>query len=278
MTSSAAAWQPLSARVGDKPFDDTLYEGVPDHLVDPLQNWLEDAIATDRLAERVNLRLRRPAGRPIRTELVYGGRSEMLDIIDAILHIRRDNDSIRLRDELADLLEDGGSAYKISEDLFSLERRVDPSVTEAFQAAQANAAKAGRKDAAAHLAEAWKNAYGLNPDPGVAYREAVKAAEAAAIPVVIPSDPVPTLGKVLSSLGQGAAKWELAIADKSGAPAPIDPAIAMIALLWEGHRDRHAGGPTTAPITQPAAEAAVHLAATLVQWFSSGAVRRKSGP
>jgi len=52
----------------------------------------------------------------------------------------------------------------------------------------------------------------------------------------------------------------------------------MIALLWEGHRDRHAGGPTTALITQPAAEAAVHLAAVLVQWFSSGAVRRKAGP
>jgi hypothetical protein len=111
----------------------------------------------------------------------------------------------------------------------------------------------------------------------VAYGEAVRAVEAAAIPVVIPADPAPTLGKVRSSLEQGAANWEMVIPAKDGATAPVAPVVGMVALLWEGHRDRHAGGPTSASITQAAAEAAVHLAATLVQWFVTGVVRR-SGP
>jgi hypothetical protein len=48
----------------------------------------------------------------------------------------------------------------------------------------------------------------------------------------------------------------------------------MIALLWEGQRDRHAGGPISQPVTQEAAQTAVHLAVTLVQWFSAGAIYR----
>jgi hypothetical protein len=46
--------------------------------------------------------------------------------------------------------------------------------------------------------------------------------------------------------------------------------------LWEGHTDRHEGNRPALPITQPAAEMAVHAAAALVQWFSSGAIRRKA--
>lgn len=80
-----------------------------------------------------------------------------------------------------------------------------------------------------------------------------RAVEGAAIPVTLPNDRLATLGKVL---------------------APADAVVGMIALLWEGQRDRHAGGPISQPVTQEAAQTAVHLAVTLVQWFSAGAIYR----
>jgi hypothetical protein len=46
----------------------------------------------------------------------------------------------------------------------------------------------------------------------------------------------------------------------------------MIELLWKGHVARHAGGPNYRPQRQGEAQMAVHLATTLVQWFTSGAV------
>lgn len=47
----------------------------------------------------------------------------------------------------------------------------------------------------------------------------------------------------------------------------------MINLLWTGQTDRHAGQATLERVDQAPAEMAVHLAATLVQWFASGHVR-----
>lgn len=67
--------------------------------------------------------------------------------------------------------------------------------------------------------------------------------------------------------------WQLAM-HSSGAPADIGPLVAMLRLLWQGQTDRHGGSTPTIPVTAEAAEAAVHLAVTLVQWFQSGAIRR----
>ena len=47
-------------------------------------------------------------------------------------------------------------------------------------------------------------------------------------------------------------------------------------LLWKGQIDRHGTDDASTPlsVSQAEAEAAVHLAVTLVQWFTSGAVSR----
>ena len=55
--------------------------------------------------------------------------------------------------------------------------------------------------------------------------------------------------------------------------AGTDPLLAVINLLWTGQTDRHAGQATLERVDQAPAEMAVHLAATLVQWFASGHVR-----
>jgi hypothetical protein len=228
-------------------------------------------VLTPSLAERVNLRLRLEGGRSPEATLPKVDAGILLDVIDAVLSIERLNDG-----DLFDLdlvLEEGGSAYQIPAGADGLEHRVDPPVTRGFRSAVDRALSVGRQDAARYLGDAWGHIYGLHPKPDMAYSDAVKAVEAVAIPRIVPADPLPTLGKVLSCLRQGAAKWELVIAAKDGCPATIEPLVEALSLLWHGHRDRHPGGPTSAPVTQDAAEAAVHLAATLVQWFTTGAVR-----
>lgn len=102
----------------------------------------------------------------------------------------------------------------------------------------------------------------------MAYSEAVKAIETAAAPVVIPNDPKPTLGKVISAIEAKPSKFKVAIEDDHA--GEIGPVVDLMRMVWRGHAGRHGGpGPT-----KPQAEMAVHAASTLVQWFSSGAVSR----
>lgn len=264
-------WAPFSKRALDSsaPYE-ALVPGVPAHLSRPLRRWLSDVL-TPNLAERVNLRLRREGGHPAEVELAAVDSGILLDVVDAALAVGVGDGEIT---ELDVLLEEGGSAYKVSPHHgMGLEHRVDPAVLQTFRATLRRAGD-GRPHAANHLDLAWKHAYALHPDPTRAYLEAVKAVEAAVVPVVIPSDQIPTLGKAIASLRDGAANWMLVITTKDGSPAPVEPVAQMLSLVWEGQSDRHAGGPQTAPVTQASAEAAVHLAAMLVQWFVAGVVRR----
>lgn len=48
----------------------------------------------------------------------------------------------------------------------------------------------------------------------------------------------------------------------------------MADLLWRGQIDRHGRNPLLGAVTQEEAEAAVHLATVVVQWFTAGSVRR----
>jgi hypothetical protein len=50
----------------------------------------------------------------------------------------------------------------------------------------------------------------------------------------------------------------------------------MMKALWEGQTSRHGSQHPTRPETMEEARAAVHLAVTLVQWFSAGTVARRS--
>ncbi len=99
---------------------------------------------------------------------------------------------------------------------------------------------------ARRLAAAWAKAYALNPDPSGAYSDAVRAVEDVAIPKFLLNDPSASLGKVISHLTDAALKYELVIQGKDATQAGIEPVTAMAKLLWEGHRDRHLGGKTSA--------------------------------
>jgi hypothetical protein len=167
------------------------------------------------------------------------------------------------------LLSTANSVWRVSQRFDGLERRIDPTVTQAVQAAAAD------PTARDHLATAWEAAYGRQPDPDKAYDEAVLAVETLACPLVCPNNPRPTLGTVIRDLNNQAAQWELATGDTTtGDPMTVDPILAMLTMLWHG-QSRHAGSSNSRRQTPIEGQAALHLAATLVQWLDTGILRRK---
>jgi hypothetical protein len=280
-----AGWRPLSKRATEpSPDEDALYEGAPAHLAQALLYWLDslfaqeeggyhrddDFVAVERRAGRIAARLRldlqavpadkarprysyRTSSRSASVALVALADEDrdtaLLDVVDATLA-----DGVKKGDaqELDRLLTDGGSAWRVADDTTSLQRRVNPEAT------------------AAHLKSAWAAAYGRHPSPTRAYGEAIKAVESAMIPVVLPRDRMATLGKVIGHLSENSSRWQLAINTPEARPADIGSLLAMLRLLWQGQTDRHGGTTQATPIAAPAAEAAVHLALTLVHWTESG--------
>jgi hypothetical protein len=126
-----------------------------------------------------------------------------------------------------------------------------------------------------HLRTAWVAAYGLHPDPDKTYDHAILALEELMCPLVCPRNNRATLGIVISDLRNQATRWELSIEDSStGRPAGVDGVIQMLDLLWKG-QSRHGGSPNSRQQTQAEAEAAVHMAAALTQWVTTGVLHRK---
>jgi hypothetical protein len=149
-------------------------------------------------------------------------------------------------------------------------RRVDVTVTAAAKAVMSASGRAGQ-----HLAKAWMEVYGRHPDASTAYLEAVRAVEAIGSPVVSPKHPAPTLGTMIADMKNAPAKWTVALKPKAG-----DPVLMIretMELLWTAELDRHGTADAKVPlhVSSQEAEAALHLAVTLVHWFHSGAIRSK---
>ncbi|MEU4588618.1 hypothetical protein AB0F92_42385 [Kitasatospora aureofaciens] len=145
---------------------------------------------------------------------------------------------------------------------------------EAVLVAQRSAASAPAGSASEHLREAWQAVYGRSPNPPAAYSLAIKAVEAAAHAVLEPNNARSTLGTMIRNLRDAPQNFRVAIDGSSGGdPGAV---LGMLQMLWQGQTSRHGGQAPTRPETQEAAEMAVHLAAALVQWFTAGAVTRRT--
>jgi hypothetical protein len=226
--------------------------------------------------------------------LAYGTSTDLLlDVIDGVLDllpykqppppttdlvvllVRRARKAVQSKDQrgsLQRLLDDGQMIYRVRADGHGLERRADP-VANALAITAADAADlAGYSAAGARLRNAWNSIYSLKPDPSAAYRDAIRAVEAVANPFFLPEAPAPTLGQVIRHLEYHGDRYAMVVAAKTGQAADVKAVLGMMRLLWEGHRDRHEGGPTTGPITPASAEAALSLAVTLVQLIVSGSI------
>lgn len=167
------------------------------------------------------------------------------------------------------ILSEGGSAWTIIRwnDIYArLTRRVPEGVTEAFHDVLNATDAASRK-----LQEAWLDAYGPDPRASVAYSNAVVAVETAALTVIPVNKQDATLANLFSILEAEKPKWQLVLRDSDKAPGAKSLA-AMLRTLWRGHQSRH-GRPDYTDATLEEARAALVLAATLVQWFTSGVIK-----
>ncbi|MDN3296443.1 hypothetical protein QWM81_20765 [Streptomyces ficellus] len=202
---------------------------------------------------------------------------DLLDAVDAILGWDDEIDEIGGDEggDLARLLDYAGSAYRVNDAGNGLEVRISRPVRDAVSRTVADAAgRSATGSASDHLALAWQAAYGMHPDPVRAYSEAIKAVECAAHAVVQPNHAKATLGTMLGELSGGArVKFTTALATPAGKD-PILPVEAMMRALWDGQTSRHGKQTATVPETLEASRAAIHIAATLVQWFASGAIAR----
>ncbi|GAA5065502.1 hypothetical protein [Nocardia callitridis] len=279
----AQAWQSFNDRNAGRSADPAWYEGVPEWLEYPLREWLSSRLVVNNgWRQQVMARLRYIP----RVRYWYGFNAQgvpthsLLEWVDATLHVMTHRSSYRDRlipryvGEVDAVLRDGRSVWKVGASGDALERRHDSTVTAAARDTTESAVRAGRDAGATHLRAAWDAAYRFHPDPSTAYREAILAVEAAAIPVVVPNQADATLGHVLGQLNQQGHLYQMAINDRSGVSLPITVVVQLIRLLWDGHTDRHEGVTRAVPITREAAQMATHAAVTLVQWFTSGAIRR----
>jgi hypothetical protein len=282
--TDTAPWTPLSRRAaGLSP--DSLVEGIPDWLYPRLQEWLyhvlqftDGPVTVLRPGHGLTATTREIMVR-IRTEqqpwLLAANDPKFLDALDATVAwgdwVLEGWTNYGSPDTLERLLAAANSAWRVNADWRGLERRINATVTAAVADTISNAGA----EAASHLAAAWDAAYGRHPDPDKAYAEAIKAVEAVACPIALPNSATATLGTVRNHLRDAATKWELVLPGSDGTPGNVAPMTAMLTALWEGQRSRHAGTPTSRRQSHPEA-AAVHLAATLVQWVTTGVLHRKA--
>jgi hypothetical protein len=111
----------------------------------------------------------------------------MLDLVDAGLHLKWNRpEDLQTLNELLIL---GGSVWQVDPNGRQLIRRVDLTAAAPYEKATTP-----NDVAAEELAEAWRRAYGRNPDASDAWDHAIKAVEATLIPIVSPNQNKPTLG------------------------------------------------------------------------------------
>jgi hypothetical protein len=272
------------------------HEGVPDHLDEPLRRWIYAALEGGG-AELVALKLeiRIDYDRAGGNAALFLARDpqpyELLAIVNAVLanggpwprplpaDQRGTNSNAagkaQLREDLITMLAAGSSVWELSSDGTGLTRRVNETSGSAIgQAVRVAKANPTSGSAAKQIRTAWRAIYKLDPEPETAYREAVKSVESAAHAVVQPNHSSATLGSIRGELRANAASWMLAIPGNDGS-GDIAPLLAMIGLLWDGQEWRHGSQKPARDATPGEAEMAVHLAVTLVHWFSTGAIHKR---
>jgi hypothetical protein len=287
-------WRPLSVRESGEYADyDTLHPGVPRWLRSSLWSWVtgqlrfkEDFLRIERTfrTELWATRSGRDGALAELQEQVSHDQELFLDVVDFLLsgfdpqrHAIDETGFYEPSQDVQDvlaltrMLSEAGSLWKvaaISDRHFGLVRRMPQEVEAAAEQVMGKGDKAAQ-----HLRLAWHAVYGRQPDPSKGYREAIKAVEAAAIPVVCPANPRATLGRVINDLRAKPSKWVVDLKH----PTPdrqVETVADMLDLIWKGQSDRHGDPDPAAPISvsQEQAEAAVHLAVTVVQWFTMGVI------
>ena len=287
----APKWQPLFVRDAPEAVEyEGLIEGIPAHLERSLWRWVMDRSVRDgglRYKVERRLRITLPTRQGVNPFAEYWERAdddERLALIDFFLRDLQEaydydklagkfaEDSnvhpiaaVRLDGELAE----GGSVWRFTHEPFwGLTRRVNETTQTLVDLASSPGTDAARK-----IASAWSACYRHDPDYDGAYRDAVLAVEAVALPVIVPKNKRGTLGYVVAHLSDAHGSWTVGGLDderqKSGTTL-----LTMLRTLWHNQQRHAQNDGTIVDVNQTEAETAVTLAVTLVHWFASGLVRR----
>ena len=122
-----------------------------------------------------------------------------------------------------------------------------------------------------YLKGAWHKAWGRDPDPSGAYREAVRAVEAAYAPIVSPKNELATLGTIIRDIRNKPSKFSVRLqADEP--EQNVGRLLSTLELLWKSQLDRHGSPDEEVPLNVSLEEAqdAVALATTLVHLAQQG--------
>ena len=257
---------------------ETPYELVPDHLLGPLLDWSHNMYQSNpSLVQRIGIEFRLRFTRDGASQLqswTVDDAGLHLDVIEFLLQTQCAHEiydaDYRAAEALEALLLTGNSAYKVREDNSGLEMRTTPEVQAQVQAV----VRTATGSAGLHLANAWNEAYSRTPDPVKSYSESIKAVEAALAPVVSPNNLKATLGTLIGTVNGDPSKFKFAITAAQSTDG-IQVVLGLMRLLWEGQTSRHGGVNPTRHETDEEAQAAVHLASTLVQYGVSGAFAAK---
>lgn len=279
-----AEWRPLSRRGQADPRLDEPTEGLPPYLAGPLVDWLRarcwdgyrGRTRVDELtALQLSFKLEQPLNRFNTSatvddllERVAEDEEFGLDVIDYFLHyLRSFTDETEAYDELAgeanEILRLGGSVWEVArgddDGSFQLSRRAVGPVREAIESVPSSTR------AHQHLVAAWNRLSGRNPDASGAYREAVRAVEAAAKPIVLPSNDKATLGTMIAAIRDKPGKWNLRLGE-------VEDARRMMEAIWTGQLDRHGTDDEAVPlnVSLDEADAAFAISLSLVRLFVGG--------
>lgn len=279
VTGADDRWRPRQVR-GDAEAEakyDTLHEGVPAWLRDPLFKWLTSVMPSQEVAWAIGMKLKLdPGNANAHTYIRDRVRKDdefMLDVVDAALSFPADGyEEIVAISSLNQLLDDADSAWTTGLGAAGrpgLVRRMDETVAAVVREAMQHG------HAGQHLRAAWVGAYSRDSNASHAYNKAVRAVEAAGRPVVSPKDGVATLGKMITALRAKPGKWQVVLAGAGTTAGSVEVVASMCALIHKAQLDRHGTDDEDVPldVSLEEAQAAVHLAATLVQLFSSRAIR-----
>jgi hypothetical protein len=272
---SVSDYRPLSKLGKHDDALDTLHEDVMPWMLRALQLWAaeylwEGSYSNTDLLQAMELDLR-----PFDPWMARGsgmaddvsdriGRESGMDIIGwLVANIPKTWEYESKIEALAAILKRAGSAWeptRVAEGEWRLTRRDLAAAKDAIASVGPLSARVN-----GFLTSAWQQVATREPDPGGAYDQAVKAVEAAAQPVVLPTSAKATLGTIIKALEDKPEKWDFALDD-------LETVIAMCRTLWTKHY-RH-GTQLREDHTLEEADAALHLAIPLCRFFAGGLVTR----
>lgn len=280
-----SGWRPLSRRGQPDATLDEPTEGLPPYLAQPVAKWLADVTTENgytRDTALTNLQLRFKLDVPLdardpRMDLVnrvFQDETFGLDVVDYVLHhitqfTGRYERSNEVAAKIAVVLHLGGSAWEVSavQDsdpvAFRLSRRAVGPIREVIESLSPSTR------AHSHLVEAWNRLSGRNPDESGAYREAIRAVEAVAKPIVLPDNQRATLGTMIVAMRDKPEKWSTTL-------GTINQVRELMEAVWTGQLDRHGTDDETVPlnVSPEETDAAFAICLNLVRLFAGGHVRR----